>query len=193
MTSLRGASYLLSNGAPIYGFSASVKKFAQGSVAGIPYQAILMIVIFAIGIFVMQCTKTGRYIYGVGGNAEATRLSGINTYRIIVLVYAVSGFLSSIAGLVLLSRTNSGQPSAGSGYEMDAITAVVLGGVSMSGGSGNMNLVIVGVFIMGILSTGMVMNNINDYMQQVIKGIVLVAAVAFDQISIKIKAKRVVI
>ena len=138
-------------------------------------------------------TRTGRYIYGVGGNEEASRLSGVGVTKTKYLVYTVSGLLSGLAGLVLLARTNSGQPSAGDGYEMDAITAVVLGGVSIAGGKGNIWLVVVGVVIMGTLSTGMVMNNINDYVQQVIKGIVLVAAVAFAQFSQKVKANNIVV
>lgn len=193
MTSLRGAAYLISGGSPVYGFDAAVKNFAQGKIAGIPYPVILMFFIFCIGAFILFSTRTGRYIYGVGGNEEASRLSGVKVTRIKMTVYILSAFLSGIAGLVLLSRTNSGQPSAGNGYEMDAITAVVLGGVSMNGGKGNIWLVIVGVIIMGTLSTGMVMNNINDYAQQVIKGLVLIAAVAFDSFSQRVKAKNVVV
>ncbi len=193
MTSLRGVAYLLSNGIPVYGFDESVKSFAQGSLWAIPYPVILMLLVFVVGAFVLLRTRTGRYIYGVGGNEEASRLSGIKVKKVKFLVYTISGLLSGVAGLVLLSRTNSGQPSAGTGYEMDAITAVVLGGVSINGGKGNIWLVIVGVVIMGTLSTGMVMNNINDYVQQVIKGVVLIGAVAFAQFSQKVKAKNIVI
>ena len=107
--------------------------------------------------------------------------------------FCLSRGLGDVYKRQLLARTNSGQPSAGDGYEMDAITAVVLGGVSIAGGKGNIWLVVVGVVIMGTLSTGMVMNNINDYVQQVIKGIVLVAAVAFAQFSQKVKANNIVV
>jgi ribose/xylose/arabinose/galactoside ABC-type transport system permease subunit len=193
MTSLRGVAYLISNGSPVYGFDASVKNFAQGSIGFVPFPVILMILVFIIGAFVLFQTRTGRYIYSVGGNEEASRLSGIKVHKIKYLVYAISGLLSGVAGLVLLSRTNSGQPSAGAGYEMDAITAVVLGGVSINGGKGNIWLVVVGVVIMGTLSTGMVMNNINDYVQQVIKGLVLIGAVAFAQFSQKVKEKNVIV
>lgn len=193
MTSLRGAAYLISNGVPVYGFDKAVKSFAQGSLGVIPYPVILMLAVFLAGAFVLSKTRTGRYIYGVGGNEEASRLSGVKVTKIKFLVYVISGILSGIAGLVLLSRTNSGQPSAGTGYEMDAITAVVLGGVSINGGKGNIWLVIVGVIIMGTLSTGMVMNNINDYVQQVIKGLVLIGAVAFARFSQKVKEKNIVV
>ena len=118
-------------------------------------------------------------------------MSGVHVTKVKLTVYIISAVLSGIAGLVLMSRTNSGQPSAGNGYEMNAITAVVLGGVSMNGGKGNIWLVIVGALIMGTLTTGMVMNNINDYVQQVISGLVLVAAVAFDIFSQRIKEKNV--
>lgn len=193
MTSLRGVAYLVSNGVPVYGFDEGFKQFAQGSLGPIPYPVLLMVGVFLVGAFILMKTRTGRYIYGVGGNEEASRLSGVGVTKTKYLVYTVSGLLSGLAGLVLLARTNSGQPSAGDGYEMDAITAVVLGGVSIAGGKGNIWLVVVGVVIMGTLSTGMVMNNINDYVQQVIKGIVLVAAVAFAQFSQKVKANNIVV
>jgi ribose transport system permease protein len=193
MTSLRGVAYLISNGVPVYGFPASVKSFAQGNLWSVPYPVILMVAIFVLGWFILARTRLGRYIYGVGGNEEASHLSGVSVTRIKYIVYCISGFLAGVAGLVLLSRTNSGQPSAGGGYEMDAITAVVLGGVLITGGKGNIWLVIVGVLIMGTLSTGMVMNNINDYVQQVIKGLVLIGGVAFAQFSQKVKSRNVVV
>ena len=123
----------------------------------------------------------------MGGNEEASRLSGINVTAIKIMAYSVSGFLAGVAGLVLLSRTASGQPSAGDGYEMDAITAAVIGGVSLSGGEGRLPMVIIGVLLMGTLSTGMIMCGINDYVQQLVKGIVLIVAVAYSQFSQKIR------
>ena len=123
----------------------------------------------------------------MGGNEEASRLSGINTTRIKILAYVISSLMAGIAGLVLLSRTSSGQPSAGANYEMNAITSVVLGGVSLSGGEGNISLVMVGTVIMGVLSTGMLMCNINDYVQQLVQGLVLIGAVAFSYITKRIR------
>jgi ribose/xylose/arabinose/galactoside ABC-type transport system permease subunit len=183
MTSLRGTAFIVTGGLPVFGFSQTFGNFAKNSFWVIPYPVILLAIIFVIARFVLVRTVMGRYVYGVGGNAEASRLSGINVTRIMTFAYSLSGFLSGIAGLVLLSRTNSGQPSSGQNYEMDAITAVVLGGVSLSGGQGNISLVLVGVLIMGILTTGMQMCNINDYVQQLVKGLVLIAAVAFSSIS----------
>ena len=136
-------------------------------------------------------TTLGRYLYGVGGNEEASRLSGVNVTNIKIMAYSISGFLSGIAGLVLLSKTSSGQPSSGSGYEMDAITAAVIGGVSLSGGEGRLSMVIIGVLLMGTLQTGMIMCGINDYVQQLVKGIVLIAAVAYSQFSQKIRNRMV--
>lgn len=192
MTSLRGVAYLITDGLPVFGFSDSFSTFAQGSLGIIPYPVIVMVFVFIVAGYVLSRTKTGRYLYGVGGNEEASRLSGINVKKIKYIAYSVSGLLAALAGIILLSRTNSGQPAAGSGYEMDAITAVVLGGVSISGGEGQLGLVVVGVIIMGVLTTGMIMCNINDYIQQVIKGLVLVFAVAFAKFSQAMRAKNIV-
>ncbi len=191
MTALRGMAFIITNGLPVFGFSETFGNFAQNSLWVIPYPVILLAIIFIIAKYFLDRTTIGRYIYGVGGNEEASRLSGINVTKIKILTYALSGILAGIAGLVLLSRTNSGQPSAGVGYEMDAITAVVLGGVSLNGGEGKISLVMIGVLIMGVLATGMLMCNINDYVQQLVKGLVLIAAVAFSTISKDIRTKVV--
>ncbi len=187
MTALRGVAFIVTDGLPVFGFSATYSNFARATLFGIPYMVLLLVVIFVIGKLVLDKSILGRYVYGLGGNAEATRLSGINTDAITIAVYSICGTLAGIAGLVLLSRTNSGQPSSGTDFEMDAITAVVLGGVSLSGGEGKLSLVMVGVLIMGVLSTGMLMCNINDYVQQLVKGLVLIGAVAFSSISQRIR------
>ena len=185
-TSLRGLAYIVTGGLPVYGFTKAFGSFAQGSIVGIPNQVILTI------IYALSKTTLGRYLYGVGGNEEASRLSGIGVTKIKLMAYGLSGFLAGIAGLVLLSRTSSGQPSAGSGYEMDAITAVVLGGVSLNGGEGKLHMVVIGMLIMGVLTTGMIMCGINDYVQQFVKGIVLILAVAYSEISKKIRGRMIV-
>jgi ribose/xylose/arabinose/galactoside ABC-type transport system permease subunit len=182
-TALRGLAFIITDGLPVFGFNKVFGNFAKNNLWVIPYPVVLLILIFILAEFILERTSIGRYIYGVGGNAEASRLSGVSVTKIKIFAYSVSGFLSGVAGLVLLSRTNSGQPSAGNGYEMDAITAVVLGGVSLTGGEGKLPLVIVGVLIMGILSTGMLMLNINEYVQQLVKGLVLLGAVAFSNMS----------
>lgn len=183
MTALRGVAYLVSGGLPVFGFPDSFSVLGQGYVGFVPIPVIVMIGVFLSGYVVLEMTPLGRYVYGVGGNEEASRLSGISVKTIKYFVYTVSGFLSGIAGIVLLSRINSGQPKAGQGYEMDVITAVVIGGVSISGGEGRLGYVVAGVLIIGILSNGMILLNINEYVQWVVKGLVLVAAVGFDRIS----------
>lgn len=191
-TSLRGLAYIVTGGLPVYGFTKAFGDFAKGTVAGIPYMVILMIILFIIFIYGLSKTTMGRYLYGVGGNEEASRLSGISVTKVKLLAYGLSGFLAGIAGLVLLSRTSSGQPSAGTGYEMDAITAVVLGGVSLNGGEGKLHMVIIGMLLMGTLTTGMIMCGINDYVQQLVKGIVLIVAVAYSEFSKKVRSKIIV-
>lgn len=191
-TSLRGLAYIVTGGLPVYGFTKAFGEFAKGTLAGIPYMVILMIVLFIIFIYGLSKTTMGRYLYGVGGNEEASRLSGISVTKVKLLAYGLSGFLAGIAGLVLLSRTSSGQPSAGTGYEMDAITAVVLGGVSLNGGEGKLHMVIIGMLLMGTLTTGMIMCGINDYVQQLVKGIVLIVAVAYSEFSKKVRSKIIV-
>ena len=181
LTAYRGVAFLITGGLPIFGFKSGIAVLGRGYLWVIPVPVIIMIMIFVFGIIFLERTKYGRYIYGVGGNEEASRLSGINVKKIKYLAYAVCSLLAGLAGIVLLARINSGTPNAGTGYEMDIITAVVLGGVSISGGEGRLKNVIIGVLIMGVLTNGMILVNIQEYVQWVIKGMVLVAAVGFDR------------
>ncbi|MDF2596124.1 MAG: rbsC [Clostridia bacterium] len=180
-----GAGYLISGGTPIYGFDERFKVIGQGYVGPIPVPVIIMIICFALGSFILNKSYFGRYFYAVGGNEEASKLSGIRVGFIKYLVYALSGLFAGLAGIVMLSRTNSAQPTAGIGYEFDVITCVVLGGVSVSGGYGKMSNVVAGVLIIGILTNGMVLLNVSTYMQMVVKGIVLALAVGFDSLQKK--------
>jgi ribose transport system permease protein len=175
-----GCAYLLSGGVPIYGFDPRFKVIGQGYVKAVPVPVIIMSVCFAIGSFILNKTYFGRYFYAIGGNEEASKLSGIKVSSIKYLVYALSGLFAGLAGIVMLSRTNSAQPTAGNGYEFDVITCVVLGGVSVAGGYGKISNVIAGVLIIGVLTNGMVLLNVSTYMQMVVKGIVLALAVGFD-------------
>ena len=156
------------------------KVFGQGKIGPVPVPVIIMILCFALGAFILNKTYFGRYFYAVGGNIEAARLSGIRTGRVKYLVFALSGFFAGLAGLVLLSRVNSGMGNAGLGYEFKVITCVVLGGVSVSGGSGRMSGVVAGTFIISALNNGMVLINLNSWVQNIVLGIVLVLAVGFD-------------
>jgi ribose/xylose/arabinose/galactoside ABC-type transport system permease subunit len=181
MTAFRGVSYLIGGGLPVYGVPDGLKALGQGYALGVPVPVILMTVTLLLGHVVLTHTRFGREVYGVGGNEEAARLSGVNVKRVKYKVYALSGMLAAFAGIVLMARVNSGQPKGGEGYELDIITAVVLGGVSIFGGVGRLTGVLAGVLIMGVLANGMILLNIDEYVQWVVKGSVLLAAVALDQ------------
>ena len=188
MTSVRGAAYLITEGKPVFGFPDGFEIIGQGYIWIIPIPVIVMAVIFITTYILLNKMRIGRYIYGVGGNEEASRLSGIDVKKIKYFVYTYCGFCCAIAGIVLLSRTNSGTPKAGTNYEMDIITAVVLGGVSIKGGDGKITGVIAGVLIMGVLANGMIILGLSDYVQRVVQGLVLIAAVAFDVYAKQIKS-----
>ena len=191
MTSIRGVAYLITGGLPIFGFKSDILVLGQGYVGFLPVPVIVMVAVFVVGIVFVQNTRYGRYMYGVGGNEEATRLSGISVKKIKYIVYSISGLLAGLAGMVMLARINSGTPKMGQGYEMDVITAVVLGGVSISGGEGKLGFVIVGVLIMGVLTNGLILLNVQEYVQWVIKGMALIAAVGFDRFIQQRKVKAV--
>ena len=190
-TIFAGLAYIICKGTPISRFPESFLTIGQGYVGPVPVPVIIMIICFAIGSFILTKTYFGRYFYAIGGNEEAAVLSGIQVKMVKYMVYALSGLFAGIAGLVMLARANTGQPNAGLGYEFDVITCVVLGGVSVNGGSGKMSNVIAGVLIIGVLSNGMVLLNVSSYMQMVIKGIILLLAVGSDCIQQKnlLKAK----
>jgi len=186
---LRGIIYLITQGMPIYGIHKNILFMGQGYVGIIPVPVIIMAAVFGVGFFILNKSVFGRLLYGVGGNAEASRLSGVKVRLIKYQAFIISGVLTAIAGLILLARVNSGQPNAGERYEADIIPACVLGGVSLSGGEGNIGGVLVGVLIMGVLSNGMILMNVNEYWQWTIKGLVLLFAVAFDRLSQKSREK----
>ena len=180
MTMLEGLAYIISGGMPIFGFPRAFSVIGQGYVGPVPVPVIIMVVILAIGSFILEKTYFGRYFYAVGGSEEAAHLSGINVKRVKYLVYTLSGLFAGIAGIVMLSRTNSGQALAGKGLELDVLTAVVLGGVSVNGGQGRISNVVAGVLILGVLGNGLVLLNVSQYVQMVTKGAVLLLAVGFD-------------
>ncbi len=180
-TALRGVAYLVTDGKAIFGFPTWYNNIGQGYVGPIPIPVIIMAVVFLAGVIFLSRTRFSRHIYGVGGNEEVARLSGINVARVKMVVYGIAGFCSALAGLVMLGRVSSGQPKAGDGYEMDIITATVMGGVSLTGGEGKIQFVIFGVLVIGILSNGMTMLGVSDYWQRVVKGLVLILAVGFDR------------
>ena len=187
-TIFEGLAFLISKGMPISGFDRNFDMFGKWSIGVIPISVIIMIVCFAIGSFILNKSYFGRYFYAIGGNEDAAELSGIRVNRMKYLIYALSGFFAGLAGIVMLSRTGSAQNTAGKGYEFDVITCVVLGGVSVNGGVGRISGVVAGVLIIGSLTNGMILMNVSEYTQMVVKGLVLAIAVGVDCISKKRQA-----
>lgn len=183
MTTLRGVTFIMSKGYPIYGIPDYLKVIGQGNIYKIPVQGIIMAGIIVLGIILLNKTYIGRHFYALGSNTEATRLAGINIHFTRTTTYTLLGFLTGIAGLVMLTRVGSGQPNIANGFELNVLTAAVLGGVSVNGGKGNIPGAIVGTAIIGVLNNGMSIIGANDYWQKVITGIVLFVVVVFDSIS----------
>jgi ribose transport system permease protein len=181
MTILRGAGYIITGGVPLYSFPASFKQIGAGYIGPIPIPVVIMIVFLVLGYLFLGKTYFGRYFYALGGNEEATRLSGVNIDRMRYLAYSICGLLTGVAAMILMGRINSAQPTAGTGFELDVITAVVLGGVSIAGGEGRIQNVFLGVLIIGVISNGLILLNIHDYYQMVIKGMTLMLAVSIDR------------
>ena len=181
MTALRGVVMLITEGRSVAVRISEYRFIGQGNIGPIPFPVIIMVVMFALGYVILEMTKFGRYVYGVGDNQEATRLSGVNVKKVKYAVYALSGLLSALAGIVALSRLMSVQAITGQGLELEIITAVVLGGVAITGGEGKISLVIVGVLIMGVLENGMIHMNIDPFYQWVVRGGVLLLAVSYSK------------
>lgn len=181
---LRGISYTISNGLPIFGFPRSFSILGQGTIFGrVPISLIIMLAIFVLGGILLNKTYFGRYFYAIGSNEEAAKLSGINTGRLKMLAYTICGFLTALGAILLLSRTNSGLSSNGAGFEFNVITASVLGGVSANGGKGTIFGALVGVLIVGFLDNGLLLMNVSEYTQLIIKGLLMLAAVIYDTMS----------
>ena len=185
MQLLRGGTLVFTNGKPIPVPAKEVSKvftfIGRGNVFGIHVPIIITIVVFIVGYFLLNHTKFGRYIYAVGGNEESSMLSGINTHKVKISAYAINGLMSAIVGLIVLSRLSSAQPTAGEGYEMDAIAAVVLGGTSLSGGQGSIIGTLIGALIIGILNNTLNLLNVQSYYQMIAKAIVILIAVLLDR------------
>jgi ribose transport system permease protein len=193
MTIVAGLTKMISGGKAIFGFPTSFRIIGQGYVGSIPIPVIILLISALIGSFILNRTYFGRYVLALGGNEEAARLSGINTARMKLILFSISGFFAGIAGVVLLSRTNSGQPNAGMGFEFDVLTAAILGGISIMGGIGSISGVLTGVLILGVLSNGLVLMNVGDYYQSIIKGMVLLTAIGLDNLQHRSKKKKSVV
>lgn len=180
MSVARGAALVYSEGRPISGFEAGLRNFAMGEFLFVPLPVLLMLVIYLAAHFVLQRTKFGRYTYAMGGNEEATKLSGVNVRFHKTMVYALSGLMSAIAALILTARLNSAQPIAGMMYELDAIAATVIGGTSLMGGEGTVLGTLIGALIMGVLRNGLNLLGVSSFLQQIIIGAVIIIAVLVD-------------
>ena len=183
MTVYRGLTLVYTEGKPVSGLGDSVtfQMFGKGYFLGIPVPVITTILAFIVLYLILHKTNFGRRVYAVGGNEEASKLSGINTDRVKIWVYAITGLLASVSALILTSRLNSAQPTAGESYELDAIAAVVLGGTSLTGGRGWIFGTLVGVLIIGVLNNGMNLIGVSSFFQQVVKGVVILLAVMPDR------------
>nr|WP_321255608.1 ribose ABC transporter permease [uncultured Pseudodesulfovibrio sp.] len=184
MTMVRGLTLVYTDGRPIStGFTDVADAFAYigtGYLFGIPVPIWIMAVTFAGAWYLLNHTRLGRYIYALGGNESATRLSGINVDTIKITVYAIAGFLSALSGLIVTSRLSSAQPTAGYGYELDAIAAVVLGGTSLMGGKGTIMGTLLGALIIGFLNNALNLLDVSSYYQMIAKALVILLAVLVD-------------
>ncbi|OAN11170.1 ribose ABC transporter permease [Photobacterium jeanii] len=184
MTLLRGVTMVYTDGRPIStGFTDVADTFAwfgTGYAMGIPVPIWLMVIVFASIWYLLNHTRFGRYIYALGGNESATRLSGINVDRVKIGVYAICGLLAALAGIIVTSRLSSAQPTAGMGYELDAIAAVVLGGTSLAGGKGRIMGTLIGALIIGFLNNALNLLDVSSYYQMIAKAVVILLAVLVD-------------
>lgn len=183
MTIYRGLTLVYTGGKPTSGLgdSLSFQLLGKGYFLGIPVPIVTMALAFGVLYFILKKTTFGRRVYAVGGNEEASRLSGINVDRIKIYVYSLTGMLAALSALILTSRLNSAQPTAGSMFELDAIAAVVLGGTSLTGGRGWIVGTVIGALIIGVLNNGLNLIGVSSFFQQVVKGAVILVAVLLDR------------
>ena len=187
MTAVRGLALLISNGKPVTGISEAYREIAASDVMGIPTLAIFLLFVIIICSFVATKTVYGRRVYACGGNLQAAKVAGINTTMIWISTFAIAGLLAGLCGFLMTSRITIGQPTAAESYEMDAITACVVGGVSMSGGVGNPFGVIIGTLLITVIGNGLDILGVSSHWQKIVKGLIIVIAVLID---VKGKSKK---
>jgi len=183
LTAFRGAALLFSGGGPISGFDPAYTWWGQARLFGtlLPVPVVIFVLFALIAHFVLRYTQFGQHVYAVGGNAQAAEMSGVNVRRVTLLVYVISGFFAGLAAFVLSARLNSAEAVAGLGVELTVIAAVVIGGTSLFGGFGTIFGTVIGAMLIGVLTNGLVLMNVSTFIQQIIIGVILVLAVAFDQ------------
>jgi len=182
MSIARGCALLFTEGRPVSGFDPAFRSIATARLAGIPAPVFVTTAVYVLAHAVLSETRFGRYVYSIGGNEEATRLSGVNVRLHKTLVYGVSGLASAVAAVLLTARLNSAQPIAGIMYELDAIAATVIGGTSLMGGEGGLGGTIIGALIMGVLRNGLNLLGVSSFVQQIVIGLVIVVAVLIDTV-----------
>lgn len=185
----RGAAVLIAGGTTVQGMNDNYAFLGQGFVGPIPMSVIILVICFIIALFILNKTVFGRHVYAVGGNANAAKASGIKPQRVVMKAFILDGIFVGVGSLLLMGRLNAGVPSAGDGYEMDAITAVVVGGTSMAGGSGTLVGTIVGAVIVGIINNIQTLLGVDGNIQKIVKGVIIVAAVVVDVVT-KSSAKK---
>lgn len=183
MTIYRGATLVLTDGKPITGLDETFifQFMGRGYFFGIPFPIVITLVVFALLFVLLHKMSFGRKTFAIGGNEKASFIAGVKSNKIKIFVYSISGALASLAGIILTSRLNSAQPTAGESYEMDAIASVVLGGTSMSGGKGRIFGTLIGALIIGTLNNGLNLLGVSTFYQQIVKGIVIIIAVLIDR------------
>ncbi|GAB6931976.1 ABC transporter permease [Calditerricola satsumensis] len=180
MNIARGLALIITGAAPIAGFPEAIQYVGREFVGPVPVSFLLVLAMYVLFHIFLTRTATGRYIYAIGSNKEAARLSGINVDRVLVIVYTLSGLLAALAGLVLVGRVNSAYPLAGLGYELDAIAAVIIGGASFFGGVGTVWGTLIGALIIAVLRNGLNLLNVAADLQTVVIGVVIIVAVYLD-------------
>ncbi len=184
MTMIRGATLVYTGGRPIstgdFDVAESFYSLGGGYIAGIPVPIVIALVVFVIAWIVLNRAALGRYVYAIGGNEAVTLIAGINVNRVKMIVYILSGVMAALAGIILTARLESAQPTAGAGYELDAIAAVVLGGTSLMGGRGTLVGTLIGALIIGVLNNALNLMDVSSYYQQIAKGAVILLAVVVD-------------
>ncbi|AKL93839.1 ribose transport system permease protein RbsC [Clostridium aceticum] len=176
----RGLALLYTGGYPLSGLPRSFAFIGRGYILGIPMPVVIMIIVYILAYVILNHLPLGRYIYAIGGNEEAVRLSGVKVKRYKIIAYLISGFTASISGIILTSRLMSGQPMAGVGFELDAIAAVVLGGTDIAGGRGHILGTLLGALLMGVLSNGLNLMGVSPYVQRVFKGLIILVAIYYS-------------
>lgn len=177
----KGLTLLYTGGEPIWGFGDTFKFIGGGKVLSVPVPVLIVIGLYTLALIVLNLTQVGRYIYAIGGNQRAVRLAGVKVERLKTAVFGISGFFAAASGIMLASRLASAQPTAGSGWELDAIAAVVLGGTSLYGGEGGLAGTLVGALIFSVINNGMILTGVPTFFQYVVKGGIIILALLLDK------------